>query len=385
MLGDIAATRLVRTLCNSAAVFRCRLHNGKPFALTSLWCVGLFLGACAHHAPPRSEAPAAAPIASTSLAESEPEEQLEHDASPPDSSPDPSPRNDAATAEKEAEDADESDAPPTVALKGISLESVYRNGEMKVPEGRREKKAFLVELEKWNNGGYSDGTKWHAVPRVVIGEPSVRSGKIDAKALMKKLRAEQYMTARHCFDAALRDDPELSGRTVLKLRIKGDRVADATVSRARVSDSRKHPKTMSSKVASCLAEGFRDIAATRPRSGSATVLVSVDLWPGDAPIATPPRAPVGSLSLDSLQRALADAAPSLGKCVASEHGAWGRLALELDIGEDGVIRDAIEVESTFPVREAARCAATELRKLKKVAPESSSGARVIAAFRIAPK
>lgn len=268
----------------------------------------------------------------------------------------------------------------------ISIEAVYRANEMKYPEGRKEKKAFLVDLERWNNGGFSDGARWHAVPRVVIGEPSVRSGKIDTRALMKRLRAEQYMTVRNCFDPALRDTPDLSGRTVLRLKIRGDRVVESSVSKGKVSDSRKHPTAMSSKVASCLADAFDGAHVHRSRSASATVLVSIDLWPGDAPMPNSPRPAHGKIALDSIEKIAAAHTNDVAACTASDHGAWGRLALEIEVDESGAIQSVDEVESTFPVRGAAACMREKLKNIRLPTPSpAGSNARVIVAFRVAPR
>jgi hypothetical protein len=230
--------------------------------------------------------------------------------------------------------------------------------------------------------------KWHAAPRIVISEPVVIAGKIDARGAMRKLRAEQYWTVRRCYEARLRDDPKLEGRTNLKLAIRADGGVSSSKAigrEKRLGDSRKFGKDMSDKeVVRCIASGLRKASVPAPRTRTATLLVSIDVYPGDAPLpetSAPPLA--GRADLDDVKKKLGKDEIGLSACfedARKKHpGLWGRLAMRLDVAKDGDVTDAREIETTFPDSDTEACVEARLEAMTLAAP--SSEARVVVAFR----
>lgn len=280
--------------------------------------------------------------------------------------------------------------PPAPTDASVIVEQPHRTGSFPWPEGAKERKAKLKELETWNQGGLADGEAWHAAPRVVIGEPVVTKGKADAHDVMRVLRAEQYWTVRRCYDPMLRDSPKLDGRAVIEIVVdKSGRVTTATAKKSKVPDTRKHKTAMSNKeVVRCWVRGMTGIELPRPRSKSATMAFSIDVWPGDAPMpevgATPKP---GRIDLAVVKKRVDERVPDLTACLAAgwkeKPGAWGRLALRVDVGEDGAVSEVAETESTFPVPSVVACATRILRGLEW--PKAQGGpARVTIPLRFAP-
>lgn len=287
---------------------------------------------------------------------------------------------------EESKPSDTKTTRPVVASR-VEREPLYHAGSYTLPSGAKEKRAALVELETWNHGGFVNGQKWHPVPRVVISEPSVQSGKVDRRSMMRVLRAEQYWTVRRCQDDALRTDPEMSGRAVLRLKVSGSgKIVDATPAKgATVADSRKHKKNMPAAVAKCIADGLVGAKVTAPRSKNAVVLVAVDVWPGDAGIPQNEAPATGRIDLVEVNKELDRVRGDLDRCFASADtvpAVWGRLAMQVEINEQAEITDVHEVESTFPRAETVQCVKQVLGKLVvKKTPTSGQRARVIVAHR----
>ena len=107
-----------------------------------------------------------------------------------------------------------------------------------------------------------------------------------------------------------------------------------------------------------------------------------DVWPGDARLPEPAGAPGrGTIALAKVDEAIAGARPALTGCFErAQRGAWGRLALRLDVDGEGRVDDVTEVESTFPDADVTACAAAVLRGLPLPAPDGGE-ARTIAALR----
>ncbi len=272
----------------------------------------------------------------------------------------------------------------------MTLEPPYAAGGFPWPADARLRKARLKELDTWNTGGLGDGSAWHPAPRVVIGEPVVVKGKADTRALMRVLRAEHYWTVRRCYDPALRDALKLDGRAVLALSLDaGGRVTKASTTRAKVPDTRRHKTSMPDKeVVGCWVRGLTGAALPRPRGGRATVALSIDVWPGDAPLPEASAEPrPGRADLDEVARRTAARLPELDACVAAgreEHpGAWGRLALRVDVDTEGTAGEIAQTESTFPVASVVACATRVLREVAWP-PARGGVARVVVPLRAPP-
>ncbi len=272
----------------------------------------------------------------------------------------------------------------------LEIEPVYLATAYAYPAGAAERRERLVELERWNNGGLGDGEKWHPQPRVVIEEPVVSGrGKQDTRAMMRHLRAEQYGVVRRCYDAALRQDPELGGRVVMRISLsKAGVITTASAQGARgVPDHRKHRTALgSADVGRCIASGLRGAHVGGARGG--TFAFSIDVYPGDAPMpdldTQPSPSRLDTAAADRVARSLA---PSLDACFvagrASQPGLWGRLALRLDVDARGAVQDAREVDSTFPSGSVRECAAGVLRQATWPAPDGDR-ARLVVALRWPP-
>lgn len=256
-------------------------------------------------------------------------------------------------------------APPAPSVPArLTLEPAHHAAAPSLAPAGAARQEQLRELERWNQGGLGDGIPWHPVPRVVIEEPVLSKGKGDTKKLMKHLRAEHYWTARKCFDAQLREHPDLSGRVVLRATQNSRGVITQASARGAtgVPDKRKHKTALkSATVGSCIASSLRGAALPLARKGGATFSFSVDLYPGDAPLPEPDnQTSPGRADLPAINLALARLAPALGACFeeasARKPGLWGRLAIRGELTEEGRLRSTGEVESTFPDTEATKCA-----------------------------
>jgi hypothetical protein len=274
---------------------------------------------------------------------------------------------------------------PDKPVDRLVLEPAYSPGAYPWPAGAVDRKARMAELEVWNAGGVASGERWHAAPRVVIGEPQLASGKASPRDVMRALRHDQYWTVRRCYEPKLRDQPKLEGRTVLELVVASDgTVKSARVpKKGRVRDDRKHGHAMSDRdVVGCLARGFTGIRVPAPRTRTATMQVSIDVWPGDAPLPEPAGPPgAGKIDLAKVDEAIAAARGTITPCFeVAPRGAWGRTALRVEVGDDGHVDDVDEVETRFADADAIACVSRSLRALTLPSPSGGS-AKVIVALR----
>ena len=247
-----------------------------------------------------------------------------------------------------------------------------------------------MELDRWNTGSLGPQRSWHPQPRVVVSEPVVAAGKADATGAMRALRAGQYVGIRRCYDRALRETPDLEGRTVLRLSVRRDgRVASARVvdSGRGVPDTRKFGKAMpDATVRSYLAQSFGTAHVPELRSKTATMLVAVDVWPGDAPLPEKPPGPLpGRVSLAEVEAQLAAKRATLMACFDQGRSRaphlWGRLVVRFDVDGSGQASRVEETESTFPDRDVVRCVTEQVRQSSW--PGATGGeARVLVAWRL---
>lgn len=263
------------------------------------------------------------------------------------------------------------------------------------PEGPRRREA-IAELAAWNEGGRAPGEKWHPQPRVVIGEPVLGSvaepkgkskpkkrnkdgsktatpagGAWNTAEAMRALRRYGYAGVRRCFDAALRETPDLEGRTVVDIEVDGaGRIVKSRASAGRAPDPRKHKTSMpSASVRTCIAEALVRVSLPPVARGKRVhARISVDVWPGDVPLPTAEPTPApGSLPPTAFAAALGPAQPTMRSCfdaLEKRHpGTWGRLAFRVDASPEGVVR-ASQIESTFPDADAVACVTKAIEAVK---------------------
>ncbi len=280
------------------------------------------------------------------------------------------------------------DAPePAAADAPLQFEDPYPAGAYPWPAAARDKKALAAELARWNTGGLGASKPWHPQPRVMISEPVLARGKLDAGAAMRALRAGRYTAVRRCYDQALQGEPELEGRTVLRLTVgRRGSVTRASVGGGGVPDHRKFPRAMGNgAVRSCLARAFQGAEAAPPKGADASILIAVDVWPGDAPLPVGSPGPLGGkldarAARDHVEGKRAELVACFRAAEGRLEGVWGRLLVRVDIGADGKASAASEHESTFPDRAASRCVADALRQGAWPLPEGGE-ARIMVPLR----
>ncbi|MCU0686364.1 MAG: AgmX/PglI C-terminal domain-containing protein [Polyangiaceae bacterium] len=298
----------------------------------------------------------------------------------------------ASTIEAPAEAADGAPAgpaapePPAPDAR-LGLEDPYLAGAYVWPSDGRDRRALQAELARWNVGGLGAGKPWHPQPRVMISEPVVVRGRVDAGAMMRSLRAGRYGAVRRCYDQALQSEPELEGRTVLRLTVgRAGKVTRSGIGTGGVPDTRRFGKPMNSgAVRSCLARAFQGADAAPSKGPDASVVIAVDLWPGDVPLPVgSPGALTGKLDPPALRELVEAQRSELSACfrAAEERleGVWGRVLLRVDVDADGKATAAGEHESTFPDRTASRCAADVLRQASWPTPQGGA-ARIMVPLR----
>lgn len=269
----------------------------------------------------------------------------------------------------------------------LVFEDPYAAGAFSWPKASRDRRALQADLARWNIGGLGPGKPWHPQPRVVISEPVVVRGKLDVNAVTRALRGGRYSAVRACYDPALQGEPELEGRTVLRLNVgRSGSVTRSGVGSGGVPDKRKFPRAMNNAaVRSCLARAFQGAEAARPKSNDASMLVAVDLWPGDVPLPTgSPGALTGKLDEGALREHVEAKRDALVACFrgAEERspGVWGRLLMHVDVSAEGKATASAEHESTFPDRAAPRCVADVLKQVSWPLPKGGD-ARVMVPLR----
>lgn len=319
----------------------------------------------------------------------------------------------------------------------LTFEPARAPGDFGLPKESAARRQALVELATWNEGGRGPDQKWHAQPRVVIGEPvelvggksggkkgaskpskgpkkpkkgggkkgasqstkqvdestpassTKRSGGWDTRGAMRALRKYAYSGVRRCFDAALRETPDLEGRTVVDIQVDGSgRIVSAQASSGRAPDPRKHQTGMKSgAVRSCIASALRSVAVPPARGKRVSARVSVDVWPGDAPIpAVEPPPLASSLPPATFNPWLAAQRPAVEACFAKladrAPGTWGRLVLRVDVAQDSTIQ-ASEFDSTFPDTDTTACVIRSLVEAPTKLPAHDTPSRVVLALRFA--
>jgi hypothetical protein len=187
---------------------------------------------------------------------------------------------------------------------------------------------------------------------------SSRKGELSELAVLAQTRNHGYWPFRLCYEAGLRENAKLGGKSSLHVIIDP---------RGRVSASRLVETELAHReVATCLAERAKELKfapAPRRRTG---VDISVELSPGDAPLpelalvptADIEEAPLSRAEAGRLQETLVGAVPAASSCYAAgrvrDPQLWGRIGLRLDVDRHGNVT-VREHESRFPDPGVVRC------------------------------
>jgi hypothetical protein len=180
---------------------------------------------------------------------------------------------------------------------------------------------------------------------------------------LAQARKHGYWPFRLCFEEGLRQNPKLHGKT--ELRVSVDQLGRARAVRlvaTRLEDQ---------AVAACLGDRVRELVFGPPMR--AELRMTVELWPGDAPIEPAPpssdaaRDNPGKLDSEALLAVVRAARPDLVRCyeqgLTRDPGLWGRLELRFDQDERGRLGRLGEQQSHFPDRKTALCVVESLRSL----------------------
>jgi hypothetical protein len=273
-------------------------------------------------------------------------------------------------------------APPqTIPL--VQSEHVNVSGERPRPDGPVQASVADEELARWNVGGTADPhypsnkPGFHVAPRVMV-DTTVRAGWLPVRssrpgvfsetAVLAQTRNKGYWPFRLCFEAGLRQNAKLRGKSRLHFVIDVD-------GRARASRLVATELT-DIEVARCVAARAGALKFAPPPRRRVPVELSVELSPGDAPLpelrlagtdppdATPRPLPVldGRRVEELLLGALATATACFASRNAVEPFLWGRIGLRVDVDRHGNVT-VKEHESRFPDAEVVRCTAAAVQAL----------------------
>jgi len=278
------------------------------------------------------------------------------------------------------------------AFPRVVVEAPYQVGTRLRPDGAVVASVADEDVARWNVGGTADPAYvsnrqgFHVAPRVVV-DVQVRSGKLplhaaekgvfSETALLAQARSHGYWPFRLCFEDGLRENGKLHGKTDVRVRIGRD---------GRVVSSRLGPSELrDDSVQSCLNERARALHFTPGPRRAVEATLTVDLSPGDAPLPDPragsdANADTGHLDVAATAAALSDVPASISTCylgaLAADARLWGRLALRVDVGNDGTVRKVVEHDSRFPARQVVTCAVAAMNGKHLPAPAGGSASFV---------
>jgi hypothetical protein len=254
----------------------------------------------------------------------------------------------------------------------VVVERPYKLFERPHARGPVQASVEQEELGRWNVGGTGDPNfvsnrpTFHPGTRVVVklelGQSRRRAAGLERQYLAHA-RKHGYWPFRLCFEEGLRQNPKLHGKTELAVSVdQRGRVRAVRLIATRLEDQ---------AVAACLADRVRELAFAPP--ARVDLGMTVELWPGDAPIEpAPPSADFerdnpGKLHTEAVLAVARAAQPELVRCyeegLARDPELWGRLELRFDQDEQGRLGRLGEQQSHFPDRKAALCVVDALRSL----------------------
>ncbi len=307
---------------------------------------------------------------------------------PPDGlSPDP-----AASGEADASTAADSPAPaqrtPAHELVELQLDNPY-----KLYHRPRAAGAVLAAVQdellaRWNVGGTGDPDfisnqpHYHPGARVVVdtkvllgnlpkGRGGSRRGVLTQAGVLARARKYGYWPIRLCFEAGLRQNQALHGKTVVRLTLSGN----GKVAAARLVDTDLDDRA----VAECLADEVRNLEFLPPPRRRVDIETSIRLWPGHAPVPLvgPPEddfeEPPGELDVAATRAALEQHSAALRSCyrqgLVRDPRLWGRVQLRVDQDPSGAILKVEQIESRFPDPAVAQCIIAALVSLELPKPK----------------
>ena len=276
------------------------------------------------------------------------------------------------------------DAPPPAPVL-MELVTPFKLWERPRPKGAVNAAGEDEKLARWNVGGTGDPEfksnkkSFHPGARVVVNTRLVRGylpkhapydrrrgryvNVLSLTSLLARSRSRGYWPFRLCFEDGLRKDQKIHGKTELGLRIGGD----GRVRRSRLLMT----KLPDRDVATCLTEAAKKLPyLPPPRGRSIDVVLTVEMWPGDAPVVqtdAPKGAPEipGKLDANAVAQVLEAHRDALADCyrtgLEKDAGLWGRVQVRIEQDATGKVLDAREDESHFPDRGVSRCVVSTLR------------------------
>ena len=254
----------------------------------------------------------------------------------------------------------------------VVVERPYKLFERPRARGPVQASVEEEELGRWNVGGTGDPDfvsnrpTFHPGTRVVVQLEFTQSRR-RAPGLERRYlghaRKYGYWPFRLCFEDGLRQNPKLHGKTEFRVSVdQRGRARAVRLVATRLEDQ---------AVTACLADRLRELVFAPP--ARVDLRMTVELWPGDAPIEPAPpsldlgRDNPGKLDAEAVLAVVRAAEPELVRCyeegLARDPGLWGRLELGFDQDQQGQLGRLGERQSHFPDRKAALCVVAALRNL----------------------
>jgi hypothetical protein len=344
--------------------------------------------------PPAPTGSAAAPLAPTPTLAATPSAHAAADAAdatgeaPHAANVDASARSGAAEmggASAGADAAAATPAPPASPAPSVAFERPFLAWARPRPKGEVAAGSHDEALGRWNLGGSAEpghvssrasfhpGTRVKVDVRVVSGRlPNTapvnrRTGKhvvvLSQTSLLARSRKHGYWPFRLCYERHVQTHGKTDGgATTIGFRVE----RSGRPSQARLVSTRLHAPD----IARCLVEKVNDLELLPPprRTG---VELTVQLWPGDAPLPTlPPPPPNASdpsaFDARSMQEVLEANRPAIAECyaqgLARDPGLWGRVQVHVEVDTKGRVTHARQVESRFPDEAVVRCVLDTLKQ-----------------------
>jgi hypothetical protein len=275
-------------------------------------------------------------------------------------------------------------APCPVDAAPVVAELPYKLGERRRADGAVVASVDDETIARWNVGGSgspacpSNRPGFHPAPRVKV-DTTVPRGQLPARSAAKGVLSELgvlaqtrnrgYWPFRLCFEAGLRRNGALAGKSELRVVIgPSGRVARSRLESTDLKDQ---------EVASCLVTQARALRFAPGPQRRIEVGLSIDLNPGDAPLPDGTPGPLrgrnepppldgglGKMDVPATMSRLEVLMPKIAACYAAGRGSdpslWGRVALRLEASETGKIDRVDEHDTRFPAPEVVRCIAGHL-------------------------
>lgn len=265
----------------------------------------------------------------------------------------------------------------------VVAEQPYKLGERPRAEGAVEASVADELVCRWNAGGSSNPAcasnrlGYHPAPRVKVdtvvqrGRLPVRSAKkgvLSELGILAQTRNRGYWPFRLCFEAGLRKNTTLAGKTRFRMAVAPD---------GHVSSSRRESTELRDEdVSACLVTHARSLRFAPAPGRRTEVDVTVDLTPGDAPFpdglgahaGEAPDPGPGRLDIEAVTAALTPTLPAISICYAEGRALdpllWGRVALRFDTNANGSVRNVTQHDTRFPAPSVVGCVLSAVRGIR---------------------